>query len=104
MYQVVKTKQLEKWFKKIKNARNRSIINVRIREIAIKGELCGDRKSLGEGPFELRFFIGPGYRVYFSLLNGMLLLLLLGGDKTTQALDIRKARNLLKQLRRHYET
>lgn len=39
MYQVMKTKQFEKWFKKIKNARNRSIINVRIREIAIKGEL-----------------------------------------------------------------
>lgn len=104
MYQVMKTKQFEKWFKKIKNARNRGIINVRIREIAIKGELCGDWKSLGEGLFELRFFIGPGYRVYFSLLNGMLLLLLLGGDKTTQALDTRKARNLLKQLRRHYET
>lgn len=103
MLQIVKTAQFEKWLKRIKDTHARSIIEARIGKIAFRGELCGDWKNLGEDLFEMRFFIGPGYRVYFSLRGGTLLLLLLGGDKTTQLLDIRKARKLLREWKRSYE-
>ncbi|WP_294440469.1 type II toxin-antitoxin system RelE/ParE family toxin [uncultured Slackia sp.] len=103
MLQIVKTAQFEKWLKRIKDTHARSIIEARIGKIAFRGELCGDWKNLGEDLFEMRFFIGPGYRVYFSLRGGTLLLLLLGGDKTTQLLDIRKARKLLREWKRNYE-
>ena len=99
MLQIVKTAQFEKWLKRIKDAHARSIIEARIGKIAFRGELCGDWKNLGEDLFEMRFF----YRVYFSLRGGTLLLLLLGGDKTTQLLDIRKARKLLREWKRNYE-
>ena len=80
MLQIVKTAQFEKWLKRIKDTHARSIIEARIGKIAFRGELCGDWKNLGEDLFEMRFFIGPGYRVYFSLRGGALLLLLLGGN------------------------
>lgn len=104
MLQIIKTKQFDRWFKRIKDSRIRGTIGTRIREIAFRGGLCGNWKSLGDDLFELRFFIGPGYRVYFSLRNGTLLLLLLGGDKATQSRDIRKARELLRQWKEGYES
>lgn len=52
----------------------------------------GDAKSIGEGVWELRFTIGPGYRVYFGRDGQKIILLLLGGDKATQRKDILKAR------------
>lgn len=51
----------------------------------------GDCKNVGEGIFELRFHFGPGYRVYFALANGAIIILLFGGDKSTQQSDIRRA-------------
>ena len=44
---------------------------------------------------ELRFFIGPGYRVYYTEFNGQLVILLAGGDKSSQARDIEKAKKIL---------
>jgi putative addiction module killer protein len=52
----------------------------------------GDHKALGDGVTEARFFFGPGYRVYFAIHKGELILLLTGGDKSTQDADVRKAK------------
>jgi putative addiction module killer protein len=52
----------------------------------------GDHKSLGDGVFEARFFFGPGYRVYFAVHKRELILLLVGGDKSTQDVDVRNAK------------
>lgn len=52
----------------------------------------GDAKALGDGVWEARFMFGPGYRLYFGLLGGRLILLLLGGDKKTQRADISAAK------------
>ena len=57
----------------------------------------GDYRHLSEGLFEARFFIGPGYRIYFAIVGRRLVLLLLGGDKSSQQRDIRKARTYLKR-------
>ena len=54
----------------------------------------GDAKPVGAGVFELRFDFGPGYRVYYMERNGEIVVLLAGGDKSTQQQDIEKAKQL----------
>jgi putative addiction module killer protein len=67
----------------------RNRINTRIRRIEEKGSY-GDCEPVGKGVYELKFDIGPGYRVYFGI-DGNEMILLGGGDKNTQDSDIRKA-------------
>ena len=52
----------------------------------------GDCKALNDGIYELRLFFGPGYRVYFGQHKGKTILLLAGGDKSSQSRDIKKAK------------
>jgi len=59
----------------------------------------GDTKSVGSGVYELRLFTGPGYRIYHTIKNGAIVLLLVGGDKSSQERDISKAKELAKTLR-----
>jgi putative addiction module killer protein len=57
----------------------------------------GDHQSVGEGVWEARIMFGAGYRIYFGKEGRSIILLLLGGDKSSQAGDIRKARQLWKE-------
>ena len=61
----------------------------------------GDCESVGEGVFELRIHFGPGYRVYFGLHGAQVVLLLCGGDKSTQARDIASAQRYWKEFLTH---
>lgn len=60
----------------------------------------GDWKSVGEGLPEMRVDVGPGYRLYFTRRQNILIVMLAGGDKSTQARDIKRAQKLLTQLER----
>lgn len=84
-----------KWFDKLKDRTAKIRINVRIRRVSL-GNL-GDCKSLGGSLYELRVPYGPGYRVYFTYSGETVVLLLCGGDKSTQQVDIKKARELAKE-------
>ncbi len=79
----------EEWLDSLRDTRARDKIDNRLRRVRL-GNL-GDYRSVGEGVFELRIDYGPGYRVYFGQVGTTIVLLLCGGDKSTQAQDIRKA-------------
>lgn len=58
----------------------------------------GDYKAIGEGISELRITVGPGYRVYYTKKKDEIIILLIGGDKSTQSTDIAKEKQLLKEI------
>lgn len=83
---------LEEWFAGIDDATLARIL-VRIERVAL-GSL-GDHKPVGDGVGELRLDFGPGYRIYFGRVGKKVILLLCGGDKSTQKRDIKKAKKYL---------
>lgn len=99
MLEIIRADEFAKWLKKLRDADAKARINLRIRRIALTGNL-GDCKSVGEGVFELRVDYGPGYRVYFARRGNKVVLLLVGGDKSTQQSDITKAKRLNEEYER----
>ena len=79
----------EEWLTRLRDARARARIRVRIDRLSLGNP--GDTHAVGGGIWELRIDYGPGYRVYYAQSGTTTLLLLCGGDKTTQAADIRQA-------------
>ncbi len=77
------------WIESLRDNQAEIIINKRLDRVS-SGNL-GDYKSVGEGVCELRIKYGPGYRVYFGQIGTTIVLLLCGGDKSTQDKDIAKA-------------
>lgn len=89
------------WLEALRDVAGRARIRVRL-DRARLGNL-GDFKNLGQGLYELRVDYGPGYRVYCTLEENRLILLLVGGDKESQRRDIAKAAGYLQDHRRRHE-
>ena len=89
-YEIVTTPEFIKWVKKLKDRQAARAIALRM-DRAILGNL-GDVAPVGEGVSEMRIFVGKGYRVYFVIRKKTLLVLLNGGDKSTQKSDIKLAK------------
>lgn len=96
MYQIRETDAYQKWFESLRDLHAQLRIAARIRRVSL-GNL-GDVKSVGEGVHELRITYGPGYRVYFVQQGDTVIVLLAGGDKSTQKRDIERARELARGL------
>ena len=96
MIEIRQSDHYVKWFKSLKDHNARMRINIRIRRLSLGNP--GDVKPVGEGVSELRIDYGPGYRVYYLDQGKDLILLLIGGDKSSQAKDIAKARELARNL------
>lgn len=96
--EILTTAQYDKWLSKLKDKVAVARIDARILNIAEFGHF-GDHKELGGEVSELRFFFGAGYRVYYTVQDGKLVVLLAGGDKSTQQKDIAKARAILAELK-----
>ena len=86
---VKQTDRYMKWFKRLKDLQAKARIAVRIRRLQ-NGDV-GDAKSVGGDVRELRLHFGPGYRIYFTERNGSVIILLAGGDKSSQTADIKAA-------------
>jgi putative addiction module killer protein len=95
-YTLETTKQYDKWFRKLKD----SLIRIKIlaRLSRVENGNFGDFKQIDSDLYELRFFFGSGVRVYYTVKNKKIVLLLVGGDKSSQQNDIDKAKLLLKQM------
>lgn len=92
-YEVRQTETFARWLLNLRDRKAQTIIAAQIARIML-GNL-GDTKSLGEGLYELRIAFGPGYRLYYTIENGALVILLAGGDKSRQSRDIAAARAML---------
>lgn len=92
MQTIRQTENYRNWFSKLKDSKAKARINVRIRRLSLGNP--GDVKPVGRGVSELRINYGPGYRVYYTQAGNELIILLLGGDKSSQSNDVRKAKEL----------
>ena len=89
MFEVRRTTSFIEWLAELRDRAARARIAKRIDRIALGN--IGDAKSVGGGVSELRFAFGPGYRVYFTMRGGVVVILLCGGDKGSQSRDIERA-------------
>jgi putative addiction module killer protein len=96
MTEIRKTEPFEKWLDTLNDIRARARVLARIERLAIGNP--GDLAPVGEGVSELRIDYGPGYRVYYKQFGESLVILLAGGDKHTQAKDIKIALRLARNL------
>ena len=92
MFNLFKTDAYEAWFNGLRDRRAAARIAIRIDRLAEGNP--GDAKPVGGGISEMRIDYGPGYRIYYTRRGRTVLLLLIGGDKSTQAKDIKLARAL----------
>lgn len=96
MIEIRKTDVFAQWLDGLHDIRARARVLVRIERLAAGN--AGDVKPVGEGVSELRIDYGPGYRVYFTKRGREVVILLAGGDKSTQARDIKAALRLARNL------
>jgi putative addiction module killer protein len=87
-----RTGEFDKWFNKLRDPEAKARILARIKRLA--GGNPGDVKPAGEGVSEMRIDYGPGYRVYYHDTGKEIIILLCGGDKTTQQADIDRAKKI----------
>ncbi len=93
--EIRQTETYQKWFASLRDRAAKARIDVRIRRLSLGNP--GDVRPVGHGVSELRIDFGPGFRVYFVQRGSTIIILLCGGDKATQAKDIRKAHVLSEQ-------
>lgn len=96
MLEIRKTETFAKWLDGLRDIHARARVQVRVERLAEGNP--GDVRPIGEGVSELRINYGPGYRVYYTMRGRAVVILLAGGDKRTQAADIKTALRLARNL------
>jgi putative addiction module killer protein len=94
--QLKQTEVFGKWLSELRDIRAKARILARL-ESSRLGNL-GDARSVGDGVSELRIDVGAGYRVYFTRRQRVVIILLCGGDKSTQSKDIARAKLMVQQI------
>jgi putative addiction module killer protein len=96
MPQIRQSVSFRKWLVRLEDRTAKARLVRRIERLA--GGNAGDHRFLGAGLFEMRDDFGPGYRIYYMHRGDELIILLVGGDKASQARDILRARQMIEQL------
>lgn len=99
MYILEKTAEFDKWLRKLKDLRAKAKILFRLQKIE-DDEHFGECEPVGNGIRELKINYARGYRVYFKESDGKIILLLVGGEKSTQQRDIEKAQEILNRIKK----
>jgi len=99
MVEVVKSATFDRWLRKLKDRRAAARVQVRIDRLVAGNP--GDVKPVGEGISELRIAYGPGYRVYYLQEGRRLIVLLCGGDKSSQQEDFEEAKRIAADWKSH---
>ena len=89
----------DEWFDSLRDRKMQTAVDARLARV--RAGNFGDHKSVGGGVFELRIVLGPGLRVYYGLHGKEVVVLVGGGDKSSQARDIRRAQQLWQQFTKH---
>jgi len=95
MIELIKTDVFDQWLRSLRDTRASAKIAARLRRLSLGNP--GDVKPVGEGISELRIPLGPGYRVYYLARGPVVVVLLCGGDKSTQPRDIEQAKIIAAQ-------
>ena len=95
MLEIRKTENYAQWIDNLRDLQARARVQVRIERLVAGNP--GDVRAVGEGVSELRIDYGPGYRVYYKWYGEVLIVLLTGGDKDSQARDIGRAKRMAKE-------
>lgn len=98
MIRTEKTPEFDKWIRKLKDLRAKAKILFRIQKPETDGHF-GDCKPVGDGISEMRINYAKGYRVYFKEKGNKIVVLLIGGDKSTQQKDIKKAKEIWNRIK-----
>ena len=96
MLEVQKTEEFDEWLSSLADQKAQAKIASRIERLGLGNS--GDVKPVGAGVSEMRVPYGPGYRVYFKQTGRIVILLLCGGDKSTQEKDIKRAKQIAAEL------
>lgn len=95
---IEKTNEFDKWLRKLKDLKAKAKILFSIQKLE-NDEHFGDSKPVGDGIREMRVNFAKGYRVYFKEKDGKIIVLLIGGDKSSQKKDIKKAKEIWEKLK-----
>lgn len=95
MLEILKSDTFDTWLRNLRDRQARARIEVRIRRLSLENP--GQHRALKSGLHEMKIDHGPGYRVYYTYRSEALILLLCGGDKSTQRQDIRLASRIEKE-------
>ncbi len=96
MFLVETTEYFEKWLRKLRDRKAKAKIFVKLKQLEFGN--FGDHKSVGSGLSELKIAYGPGYRLYYTIRDQRIVIMVIGGDKSSQSKDIEKAQSILKRM------
>jgi len=98
MYYIEKTTEFDKWLRKLRDLRAKAKILFRLQKIESDAHF-GDCKPVGDGISELKINYAKGYRIYFKIKGDKIIILLIGGDKSTQQEDIERAKEIWRKIK-----
>jgi putative addiction module killer protein len=96
MFELLTTDEFDNWLDALKDRAGKAKITLRLQRLELGN--AGDHASVGNGVSELRVHSGPGYRIYYKQTGRTIIVILCGGDKSTQDKDIRRAKEVAAKL------